>query len=163
MRTLILLLALVTLPVSAATLPQWRQLELGATYLWNKARATVTLDVVAHVDSDDLLAPAHITVLQPRQTTLWKLTVENRLNDKSESISAWLAPDNLDVYEREPLPDAHPLRSLPNVVLTPHLGYATQEFFQAAYTDTVENIAAFAAGKPIRVLTAERNDSRLVR
>jgi phosphoglycerate dehydrogenase-like enzyme len=67
------------------------------------------------------------------------------------------------VYDREPLPDAHPLRSLPNVVLTPHLGYATQEFFQAAYTDTIENIAAFAAGKPIRVLTAERNDSRLAR
>jgi phosphoglycerate dehydrogenase-like enzyme len=74
-----------------------------------------------------------------------------------------IAGAGLDVYDREPLPDAHPLRSLPNVVLTPHLGYATQEFFQAAYTDTIENIAAFAAGKPIRVLTAERNDSRLAR
>jgi phosphoglycerate dehydrogenase-like enzyme len=55
------------------------------------------------------------------------------------------------------------LRTLPNVVLTPHLGYATQEFFQAAYADTIENIVAFAAGRPIRVLSAERNDSRLVR
>jgi D-3-phosphoglycerate dehydrogenase len=74
-----------------------------------------------------------------------------------------IAGAGLDVYDREPLPDAHPLRTLPNVVLTPHLGYATQEFFEAAYSDTIANIVAFAAGKPIRVLTADRNDSRLAR
>jgi D-3-phosphoglycerate dehydrogenase len=74
-----------------------------------------------------------------------------------------IAGAGLDVYGQEPLPDAHALRTLPNVVLTPHLGYATQEFFQAAYADTIENIVAFAAGRPIRVLSAERNDSRLVR
>ncbi|MGZ5146754.1 MAG: NAD(P)-dependent oxidoreductase, partial [Burkholderiales bacterium] len=69
----------------------------------------------------------------------------------------------LDVYDHEPLPDDHVLRSLPNVVLTPHLGYAVREFFQKAYGDTVENIAAFLSGKPIRILTPERNDSSLVR
>jgi D-3-phosphoglycerate dehydrogenase len=74
-----------------------------------------------------------------------------------------IAGAGLDVYHREPLPDDDVLRTLPNVVLTPHLGYATEEFFRIAYEDTVENIAAFASGKPIRVLTAERNDSRLVR
>ena len=69
----------------------------------------------------------------------------------------------LDVYDEEPLPDDHPLRTLPNVVLTPHLGYAVQEFFEKAYGDTVENISAFLSGKPIRILTPERNDSSLVR
>jgi D-3-phosphoglycerate dehydrogenase len=74
-----------------------------------------------------------------------------------------IAGAGLDVYHREPLPDDDPIRKLDNVVLTPHLGYATEEFFRIAYEDTVENIAAFAAGNPIRVLAPERNDSRLVR
>ena len=74
-----------------------------------------------------------------------------------------IAGAGIDVYHREPLPDDDPIRTLPNVVLTPHLGYATQEFFRGAYEDTVENIVAFASGKPIRILTADRNDSRLAR
>ena len=70
-----------------------------------------------------------------------------------------IAGAGLDVYWKEPLPADHPLRSMPNVVLTPHLGYSVEEFFQNAYGDTVENIEAFIAGKPIRVLTAEKNNS----
>ena len=69
----------------------------------------------------------------------------------------------LDVYAEEPLPDDHVLRTLSNVVLTPHLGYAVQEFFEKAYGDTVENIEAFLQGKPIRILEPERNNSSLVR
>jgi phosphoglycerate dehydrogenase-like enzyme len=69
----------------------------------------------------------------------------------------------LDVYDQEPLPDAHVLRTLPTVVLTPHLGYAVQEFFEKAYSDTVENIIAFLTGSPIRILTPERNNSSLIR
>jgi phosphoglycerate dehydrogenase-like enzyme len=70
-----------------------------------------------------------------------------------------IAGAGLDVYAQEPLPDDHPLRSLPNVVLTPHLGYGVREFFENAYGDTVENIEAFLAGTPIRILTPERNQS----
>jgi D-3-phosphoglycerate dehydrogenase len=73
-----------------------------------------------------------------------------------------IAGAGLDVFAQEPLPDDHPLRALPNAVLTPHLGYNVEEFFSIAYPDTVENIAAFLAGEPIRVLTAERNSSSLV-
>jgi D-3-phosphoglycerate dehydrogenase len=73
-----------------------------------------------------------------------------------------IAGAGLDVYAREPLPDDSPLRTLPNVVLTPHLGHNVQEFYEVAYADTVENITAFLSGKPIRLLTAERNVSALM-
>ena len=58
----------------------------------------------------------------------------------------------LDVYDREPLPDDSPLRRLDNIVLTPHLGYASQEAMRIYYEDTVEAVAAFLDGKPIRVV-----------
>ncbi len=59
----------------------------------------------------------------------------------------------LDVYAQEPLPADHPLRSLPNTVLTPHLGYCTGEVYSQFYGDSVENVLAFLDGKPMRVLT----------
>ena len=71
-----------------------------------------------------------------------------------------IAAAGLDVYATEPLPAASALRSLPNVVLTPHQGHNVREFYQVAYADTVENIHAFLAGAPIRILSAERNSSR---
>jgi phosphoglycerate dehydrogenase-like enzyme len=58
----------------------------------------------------------------------------------------------LDVYEREPLPADHPLRSLDNVTLSPHLGYVHEDNYRVFYGDTVENVAAWLAGKPIRLL-----------
>jgi phosphoglycerate dehydrogenase-like enzyme len=61
----------------------------------------------------------------------------------------------LDVYAQEPLPAAHPLRSLPNAVLTPHLGYCTREVYSQFYGDSVENVLAFLDGKPMRVLTKQ--------
>jgi phosphoglycerate dehydrogenase-like enzyme/AraC-like DNA-binding protein len=60
----------------------------------------------------------------------------------------------LDVYDVEPLPLSDPLRSAPNVVLTPHLGYVTAETYQVFYGDAAEDIVAFAEGSPVRVLTA---------
>jgi phosphoglycerate dehydrogenase-like enzyme len=58
----------------------------------------------------------------------------------------------LDVYEQEPLPAGHPLRNLPNTVLTPHLGYCAREVYSQFYGDSVENVLAFLDGKAIRVL-----------
>ena len=62
----------------------------------------------------------------------------------------------LDVFDREPLPAVHPFRTLPNVVATPHLGYVTGETYRIYYGDAVEDIAAWLAGAPIRVLNGER-------
>ena len=58
----------------------------------------------------------------------------------------------VDVYETEPLPPDHPLRSLDNALLTPHIGYVSQQLYEVFYQDAVEDIAAFIAGSPIRVI-----------
>ena len=58
----------------------------------------------------------------------------------------------LDVYNQEPLPPDHPLRHQDNTLLTPYLGYATGENYRQAYGDAVEDVRAFLASSPIRVL-----------
>jgi phosphoglycerate dehydrogenase-like enzyme len=60
----------------------------------------------------------------------------------------------LDVYDEEPLPAGHPLRNAPRTVLTPHIGYVTDDGYRVFFGEAVEDIAAFAAGHPVRVLTA---------
>ena len=59
----------------------------------------------------------------------------------------------LDVYSVEPLPAGDPLRTLPNSVLTPHLGYVSERAYRTFYVEASEDIAAFLAGRPVRVLT----------
>ena len=65
----------------------------------------------------------------------------------------WIAGAALDVFDVEPLPADHVLRTLPNVLLTPHVGYVTRENLRSWFGAVVEDVAAYAAGTPIRTLT----------
>ena len=65
-----------------------------------------------------------------------------------------IAGGGFDVYDIEPLPLDHPLRKLDNVVLTPHLGYVSQQNYRAYFGGVVDDIRGFLDGKPVRLLTA---------
>ena len=62
-----------------------------------------------------------------------------------------IAGAGLDVFDEEPPPRAHPFRTMDNVTVAPHLGYVTRESLTAFYVDTLEAVAAFVNGTPIRI------------
>src|SRR3954449_508436 len=64
-----------------------------------------------------------------------------------------IAGAGIDVYDQEPLPPDHPLRELRRAVLTPHLGYVTRNTYEVFYGEAVEDVAAFLAGAPVRVIS----------
>ena len=61
----------------------------------------------------------------------------------------------LDVFDEEPLPQQHPLRSMSNVILSPHMGYVTQETYAKFYGGSLENILAYLGGEPTHVINTE--------
>ena len=104
--------------------------------------------------STGLVGPAELGLMKP--TAYLVNTSRGPIVDAGALVAALrsgqIAGAGLDVYDVEPLPLSDPLRSAPNTVLTPHLGYVTDETYRVFYRDAVADIAAWAGGHPVRVL-----------
>lgn len=85
-------------------------------------------------------------------------TARGPLVDQDALVTAltegWIRGAALDVFDQEPLPAGHPLLSAPNTVLSPHLGYVTRESYRQFYGGALEDVTAWLAGSPIRVISA---------
>jgi phosphoglycerate dehydrogenase-like enzyme len=114
----------------------------------------VTIHLVLGDRTRGLIDAHELALMKP--TALLVNTSRGPIVDEAALLAALesgaIAGAGLDVYDREPLPADHPLRRAPNTVLTPHLGYVTEETYRRFYGQTVEDIEAFLAGRPVRVL-----------
>jgi D-3-phosphoglycerate dehydrogenase len=114
----------------------------------------VTIHVVLSPRSRGLIGAQELALMKP--TAFLLNTSRGPIVEEVALINALrnrrIAGAGLDVFDIEPLPVDHPLRTLDNVVLSPHLGYVTTDNFRGCYTGVVEDIRAFLDGKPIRVM-----------
>jgi phosphoglycerate dehydrogenase-like enzyme len=69
--------------------------------------------------------------------------------------SGTIAGAGLDVFDEEPLPMDHPFKSLDNTILVPHIGYVTEDQYRVRYGETVEDVAGYLRGEPLRMLNPE--------
>ena len=126
-----------------------------------KTSDVVSIHLVLGERTRGIVGAAELALMKP--TAILVNTARGPLIDEEALIKTLqerrIAGAGLDVFTREPLADDSPLRQLPNVVLMPHQGHNVREFYEVAYSDVVENIAAFVRGSPIRILSAAANSS----
>jgi len=119
------------------------------------AADVVTLHLVLGERSRGLIGAAELAAM--RTTSYLVNTSRAGLVDTAALVAALrdgrIAGAGLDVYDEEPLPADHPLRTLPTVLATPHLGYVSAGNYRRYFTEAVEDIHAFVAGEPLRSLT----------
>ena len=136
-----------------------RAAEVGAT-LVSKDELLARSDVVSiHLVLGDrtrgLIRARELGLMKP--TAYLVNTSRGPIVDEAALIHALevgtIAGAGLDVFEPEPLPADHPFGRLPNTVITPHLGYVTEETYRIFFGQAVEDVKAFLDGKPVRVLS----------
>lgn len=100
------------------------------------------------IDASDLarMKPDAFLINTARAPIVDQAALLKALQDKK------IAGAGLDVFETEPLPLDHPFRKLDNVVITPHLGYVSEQNYRKYFPDIVEDIRAWLDGKPVRVI-----------
>ena len=114
----------------------------------------VTLHVQLSQRTRGLVGARELALMKP--TAYLINTARGPIVDEAALLRALqsraIAGAGLDVFDEEPLPSDHPLKQLDNTLLMPHAGYVTEEQYRVRYRDTVENIASYLEGVPLRVL-----------
>ena len=117
----------------------------------------VSIHVVLSERTRGLVGAPELALMRPHAYLI--NTSRGPIVDEAALIAALrtgrIAGAGLDVFDVEPPAPDHPLRQLPNVTLSPHLGYVTRETLSAFYSETVEAVAAWLDGTPIRIANPE--------
>ncbi|MEU6682462.1 D-2-hydroxyacid dehydrogenase family protein [Streptomyces sp. NPDC046832] len=133
--------------------------EIGVKLAPSKEDLLASSDFVSvHLALSDrtrgLLGPAELALLKPAAYLV--NTSRAAIIDQEALLAALhegrIAGVGVDVFDIEPLPADHPMRTAPRLLATPHLGYVSRANYATYYGQAVENIQAFLAGSPIRLL-----------
>ncbi len=115
----------------------------------------ITIHVVLSQRSRGIVGAREIGLMKP--TAFLINTSRGPLVDEAALLAALrdkkIGGAGLDVFDVEPLPLDHPLRRLDNVVITPHLGYVSEQNYRGYFAGVAEDICGFLDGKPVRVMT----------
>jgi phosphoglycerate dehydrogenase-like enzyme len=119
------------------------------------ARSDVlTIHVQLSARTRGLVGARELSAMKP--TAYLINTARGPIVDEAALVNALqartIAGAGLDVFDEEPLPADHPFKKLDNALLMPHAGYVTEAQYRVRYRDTVENVAAYLQGTPLRVL-----------
>ncbi len=138
-------------------LTQQRASEVGTQHVDKQTLITesdaISLHLVLSERSRGVIASNELK--QMKNTAILVNTSRGPLIDEKallENLRTGRLIAALDVFDQEPLPADHPLRALPNTILTPHQGYATREIYRQFYHQSIENVLAYLDGHPVRML-----------
>jgi phosphoglycerate dehydrogenase-like enzyme len=140
-------------------LTEGRAEEVGVRLAASKEELLAESDFVSiHLALSDrtrgLLGPAELALLKP---TAYLVNTSRAAIVDQEALLASLrdgriAGAGVDVFDVEPLPADHPMRSAPRLLATPHLGYVSRANYERYYGQAVEGVRAYLAGTPVREL-----------
>jgi phosphoglycerate dehydrogenase-like enzyme len=109
----------------------------------------VTIHLVLSGRTRGLVGARELALMKPAarlvNTSRGPIVVEDDLISALEG--RMIAGAAIDVFDQEPLPPAHPFRSLPNLLATPHIGYVSRDLYARFYQDTVNNIRQWLDGQ----------------
>jgi phosphoglycerate dehydrogenase-like enzyme len=126
-----------------------RAMEVGVTWVGKqdlfRGSDIISIHLALSERTRGVVGPDEFAAMKPSARLI--NTSRGPIVDEDALIAAltsgMIASAALDVYDREPLPPEHPLRTLPNVLATPHIGYVTDDLYRTFYGDAAASIASW--------------------